>query len=472
VSCQLACLGARNESTPLENVFVLPILNRYLVYAPLADFAALVDRVAVQRIQEGLEGGIGTGQLDGIVHALRTTARPAPLPNQGSLVPPFLGLLPTRDCNLACEYCGFLAPGNGERVMSLDLARDAVAWYLDLVKQSGRRTAEVHFFGGEPFCAEEVVHLAVHAARLKAAEFGCTVRFEVVTNGTLVEDRCRWAADSLDSVLVSVDGPALIQDRYRHRKNGRGSFAAVARNARVLSEGATELSFRACVTAETVDCMPQTAAWLCEEFRPIAVCFEPVQPTPQSEAAGLTPPNPWAFARSFIRAAQILEAYGVEPVYAAADISTCQVSFCPVGRDVAIVSPDGTISGCYLLRQEWEAKGLDLDLGRFENGIALIDNQALEAVRSLNVWNKPSCALCFCKWHCAGGCHVNHLLPARPGAYTNLCIQTRIIALRNILTGMGYDGPCLASSLLEEEQALAQAIWQASDTLADVGAQL
>jgi len=121
------------------------------------------------------------------------------------------------------------------------LARTAIDWYLELVA-GGSATAQVHFFGGEPFCAPEVVEFAVHYARLKAAQVGCTVSFEVSTNGTLDEERCRWVADTLDSVLLSLDGPADMHDRQRARRGGQGSFEAVVRSARILSEGSAELS--------------------------------------------------------------------------------------------------------------------------------------------------------------------------------------------------------------------------------------
>jgi uncharacterized protein len=351
--------------------------------------------------------------------------------------------------------------------MDLGLARDALTWYLDLVAGSGARTAGIHFFGGEPFCAEEVVQFAFHFARLKAAQIGCSVRFEVATNGTFDEELCRWAADSLDDIVLSLDGPAEIQDRYRHRKGGQGSFESVARSARILSEGRANLSFRVCVTEETVGSLSQIAAWLCQDFRPVAVCFEPVQPTAQSRAAGLAPPGPWDFGRNFVRAARVLEAHGVEAVYAAANIRARRVSFCPVGRDVPIVSPDGSVAGCYLLAKDWEARGLDMRLGVVDGGSVRLDERAIAAVRELNVWNKPFCARCFCKWHCAGGCHVNHPLPGTPGAYDRLCIQTRIITLCNVLQAMGRED--LTSALLDDTEALSRAMLQASDAMADGG---
>lgn len=452
----------------LDSVFVLPVVNRYLVYAPLDDLAALVDLSAVRQIWEGLSSstGDGSGRLGEIIERLKA-GREAPLPRQGGLDPAFLGVIPTRDCNLACGYCGFLPEGESREVMDLKLARQAVDWYLDLVARDGQgRTAEVHFFGGEPFCATEVVDLVYHQARLRAAELGCPVRFETATNGVFDEARCRWVADSLDDVILSLDGPVEIQDRQRPRKGGQGTFETVVRSAHILSEGRAELSFRACVTAGTVNRLPEIAAWFCEEFRPVSVCFEPVQPTAQAEAAGLVPPDPWAFARRFVEAVRVLEDFGVGAVYAAADISARRVSFCPVGRDVAIVSPDGSISACYLLRQEWEQRGLDLVMGHLRNGSVQLDDGAITAVRALNVWNKPFCQRCFCKWHCAGGCHVNNVLPTVPDGYGRLCIQTRIITLYNVLKAMGQAE--LAAACLDDDAALATAVQQPSDRIADV----
>jgi len=320
----------RGKRSVQDNLFVVPVLNQFLIYAPFHNLAALVDHTAVLQLRESLfsSESVTEGRLGELVHILQAEAEHPPQPRQGDLAPAFLGLLPTRGCNLACRYCGFLTADETDRVMGLKLARDAVDWYMGLVDQSGQGHAEIHYFGGEPFCAPEVVDLTVHMARIRAEAIGVPVRFEVATNGAFSQERCRWVADNIDTVVLSLDGPADIQDRHRPYQDGRGSFETVTHNARALSEGATDLFFRSCVTAQTVDRMPEIAAWFCEHFCPRGVSFEPVQPTAQSQASQLEPPDPWSFARSFLQAAEILEAHGVEPVYAAADIQTRRVSFC------------------------------------------------------------------------------------------------------------------------------------------------
>jgi uncharacterized protein len=352
--------------------------------------------------------------------------------------------------------------------MDWSLVRTAVDWYVDLVCQTGKRDAEIHFFGGEPFSAEQVVDFALCYAHKRAREVGLRLRFEAASNGAFSQRRAQWVADRFDTIVLSLDGPADVHDRHRPYRNGQGSFAVVARTAEILSEGGSELCLRACVTSDTVDRMEEIASWFCQTFHPQSICFETLQPTARSEAAALYPPDPWQFACNFIKVARVCESCGVEPVYATANIRARHVSFCPVGQDVAIVSPNGEIAACYLLRRDWEAKGLDLRLGRIEAGGAVkLDVHAVKAIRDLNVLNQVPCGRCFCRWHCAGGCHVDHRLPGAPGLYDRLCIQTRAIALRNVLGAMGQEQ--LAWDILKNSDVLETAVRQPSDRLLDFG---
>jgi uncharacterized protein len=459
-----------SQAFQLHSIFLLPVGSKFLLYAPLHNLAVLMNRAAVVRLRDGLsgKGRVGAGSLQEVLEILKTDAEVAPRRKQGGLDPAFLGLIPTRACNLACGYCGFGATEEAWGVMSFELACAAVDWYVGLVRRAGKQGGEIHFFGGEPFSAEELIDAAVYYARARAQEEGIALRFEVATNGTFSARRCQWVADHLDTVVLSLDGPAEIHDRHRPYRGGQGSLEVVARNAEILSEGAAELCLRACITSGTVQRMEEMALWFCRAFRPQSVCFETLQPTAQAEAAGLHPPDPWEFAHNFIRAAQILEGYGVEPVYATADVGARRVSFCPVGQDVPIVSPDGGIAACYLLERDWEAKGLDLRMGHIEaDGGVKVDMEAVEAIRELNVLKRPMCERCFCRWHCAGGCHVDHEPSGPAGAYDRLCIQTRTIALSSILKGMGEAR--LVWELLVDAPAMEAAVRQPSDRLVDWG---
>lgn len=418
-----------------SNLFAIPVHDQVLLYAPLHRFAALVNDAALRDLQTYFR--TGKTSLPEIACLLSAESEPEPVPRQGELIPSALGLLPTRGCNLACQYCGFVTPEISKKPMPLELARAAVLWYMDQVEQHNLSQAEIHFFGGEPFNVEEVVDLAVTLGQQRAREIRCAIRFEVATNGTFSEARGHWIADHFSTVVLSFDGPEDIQNRNRPAKNNHGSFAAVYRNAKILSEGAADLFMRTCVTEDTVHRMPEIAAWFCAEFRPGAVSFEPLQPTAWSRAAGLREPDPWLFVENYIAAAQILEDHGVRAVYAPSEIDTRQVTFCPVGRDFVIVSPNGDLAACYQLEQDWIDAGLDFHLGVMDvqHGVQF-DPRAVERIRRFNVHEKPLCQSCFCRWHCAGGCHLNHPVGA---TYDRLCIQARLITVHNILKAMGQE---------------------------------
>ncbi|MEO8355189.1 MAG: radical SAM protein [Chloroflexota bacterium] len=376
--------------------------------------------------------------------------------------PLFLGMIPTRNCNLGCRYCDFAAPKLDGPVMSLDTARQTIDAYLNLLKAAGRDYGEVHLFGGEPFFAMEVVQFIVEYATLGASELKLNIHFEAITNGIYNSKSCRWIADYFDTIILSLDGPAEIQERQRPARNGHNPFSTIIRNARVFSEAAVELIIRVCVTSQTVGRMAEIAAWLGEEFRPSTVCFETLTESQLSRASGLMPPSPWEFVRQFVDATRVLDRYGIEIVLSTTNMQNIQTSFCPVGKDALIVSPDGTLHACYLLPEDWSRNNLDLRFGRVAEGRFEIDDQALQRIRSLSVYDKALCSNCLCRYHCAGGCHVNHHL-AGAKHYDDLCIQTRLITIAKLLLQMKQDE--LVDEWLTNRPAMEASVMQPTDRL-------
>ena len=446
-----------------HDVFAVPIKDKYLVHAPLHDFTALVNAAAVRQIQAGLLSDTASVHqaLQPIVNRLRSTSDAAPQARSGKITSPFfLGLIPTRGCNMGCPYCDFSAPKTSSESMDLNLARESINMYMDIMAENGHKEAEVHFFGGEPFYAEDVVHFVVAYATMRAQELGLHVRFEATSNGLYNSTRANWVADYFDTVVLSLDGPDYIQDHNRPGLNGKSVFEAVTRTAKIFSERSIELILRTCVTSDSVHLLPEMAEWFARDFRPSTWCVETLTESPLNEAAGLNLPDPWEFAKYFDIAARILEPYGIELVNSTTDVRQIQHTFCPVSRDAMIVSPDGSVDACYLLKKDWSRNGLNMryghihvpgvtepqgDLPKYQNsgfisldsigvsnGVATlateatleIDEEALAGIRDLNVYNRSLCDDCMCRYHCAGGCHVNHDTSRKPGDFDNLCVHT------------------------------------------------
>lgn len=343
------------------------------------------------------------------------------------------------------------------------MVKNGVDAYLDLLTSVGKKRAEIHFFGGEPFYAEKVVHFAVEYARLQGAAAGIKIHFEAATNGIYNEARCRWIANQFDTIVLSLDGPADIQNCHRPAINGKDAFNIVTRSAHIFSESPLELIIRACVTSDTVERLPEIAQWISKEFRPSAVCFETLKESSLSREAGFEVPTPLAFARNFINAAQILERSGIEAVFSTADLRNNRASFCPVGKDALIISPDGTVDACYLLPEDWKRSGLNMQLGQLNGASFEFDWDTLQQVRQLVVQNKPLCTDCFCRYHCAGGCHITNATSGLPGQYESACVQTRLVTIALLLREIGQEK--LVEEWLSDSEALAVSAHQSSDRL-------
>jgi uncharacterized protein len=442
------------------DIFSIPVDDKRLLYAPLQHFLALVNQQAVEEIQRNLLDPLSSSEF---IRIIKTPSGFQQIPHHEPIKPLFLGIIPTRNCNLHCQYCDFAAPKHSNPIMELSLARDTINAYLLLQKSTEVSSAEIQFFGGEPFYDKDVVKFSVEYATNRGAELGLQVHFEVTTNGVYDSGLSGWIAENFNAVVLSLDGPKDIQDKQRPARNGKSTFKLVFDTAKLISQGGAELILRACITNQTVNRMMEIAKWFCDEFKPSTVCFETMVPSDLSESAGLEPPDPWEFALNFYLASEYLAEHEIKAIHSTAETHTCRVSFCPLGKDALIVSPDGSINACYLLPESWKQRGLDLRLGCMDGGTINIASKMLNHVRSLTVENRPLCANCFCRYHCAGGCYVNHDTGSSPGQFDALCIQTRILTIISLLKRLGQDE--LIGEWMSDRTLMEASVWQQTDRL-------
>jgi uncharacterized protein len=383
----------------------------------------------------------------------------------GNLDPEFMGIIPTRACNSACIYCDFGVETASGSKMSLKLASQITDWYVNLMAELGRDVVEIHFFGGEPMVARDVIEVAVHRARMITAGNRMIPYFEITTNGQYSQKKANWLGDYFDMVVLSFDGFKDVQDVHRPLRSGGSSFKNAFNTAKIISESNAELSIRCCISRMNVGQMPELTRWFCRNFRLSALNFEILCASDQSRKNLLFPPDPVEFAVQFSKSKEIAKDFGVKVIYASDISPRPQVTSCPVGRDVLIVSPDGRISSCYLLPERWRETGLDLDVGLIDPaGNCMIDQGKLLDIRYM-IENKPRCLNCFCKWSCAGGCHVGNTFPGCKKEYDDFCIQTRIISALTLLIDLGMTEK--ARLLQDSPEAIFKLAHQKSDVISD-----
>lgn len=152
-------------------------------------------------------------------------AFPAPLRNATPAIAGHrveLQLLTTLKCNLKCSYCSL---GVGDVLGS----QTQVAYTIDQLAafaatQLAGKEVYVTFYGGEPTLNRPMMG--------EVMERFPAWRFQLQTNGTLIDDVPEWMLRRLSNVLVSIDGGEATTDGYR----GRGIYRQVLKNLRLVHE--------------------------------------------------------------------------------------------------------------------------------------------------------------------------------------------------------------------------------------------
>ncbi|MCX7170572.1 MAG: radical SAM protein [Proteobacteria bacterium] len=129
-----------------------------------------------------------------------------------------LQLLTTLKCNLKCTYCSLEVGEVLGSQAELEYDIDQLSAFVD--RHLIDKEVYVTFYGGEPTLNCVMIESVMQ--RFPA------YRFQLQTNGTLLDDLPVWVLAKLSNILVSIDGGKEITDNYR----GRGIWSQVIRNVR------------------------------------------------------------------------------------------------------------------------------------------------------------------------------------------------------------------------------------------------
>ena len=422
----------------LDEVYLVPFEGKFLLHAPLHGVTSLVNAVVAGELRACL----GAGRLNGISATARPLAeallkRDARIPaiRTGPYSPGGVSLLPTTDCNLRCLYCAPSAGAPGAAYMSKAVCEAALRYQAEIVRRDRLKRFNVYYFGGEPFVAWELVQHCDKLGRELAAGLGVPFHVDCTTNAFMSQDHARWVARHIHFALVSLDGPAELNDAYRTTRNGGGTYDIIERTLRVFEEEGLPYALRCSVDDRIVERLPEIVDFFCREFKPTKINLEPLIQHGRCLESGLRSPSPASFVRGIVEAGKAARRQRVPLKLTTAQSERLAQSNCPVAEDNFVVAPDGLVATCFGANHRGSAHCQDYAIGEV-NPVTCqvcIDQERVERVRSYAVANIPRCRGCFAKWHCSGGCRLFHTPPFCAEPPHPMCWVTQKLTLWQIL---------------------------------------
>ena len=422
----------------LEEAYLVPFEDRFLVHAPLHGVTTLVNGAIAMELRDCLKAG----RLNGVSATARPLAeallgREARVPaiRSGPFSPGSVSLLPTTDCNLRCLYCAPGAGGAGSLYMPKQVCDAALQYQAEIVRRDGLKKLGVYYFGGEPFVAWELVQHCDKRGRELAAGLGVPFDVNCTTNAFMSETHARWVARHISFALVSLDGPAELNDFYRPTRKGLGTYHIIERTLRVFENEVLPYALRCSVDDRIVKRLPEIVDFYCSKFKPTKINLEPLIQHGRCLETGLRSPNPAAFVRGIVEAGKAARQNGVPLKLTTAQTERLAQSNCPVAQDNFVVAPDGLVAACYGANHRGSVHSADYAIGEVNPATCQvhIDQDKVERVRSYAVANIPRCKGCFAKWHCSGGCRLFHTPPFCAEPPQPMCWVTQKLTLWRIL---------------------------------------
>ena len=143
----------------------------------------------------------------------------------------------SQKCNMGCKYC-FAGQGEyGQQGMMTEKIALKAIDYLVCRSERMNQRLQVNFFGGEPLLNFSVMRKTSEYIEKINREKGMRITMQISTNGTILNDEILECLKRHDiSVVVSIDGPRGIHNKWRKFRNGKGTYDTVVKNVKRMNE--------------------------------------------------------------------------------------------------------------------------------------------------------------------------------------------------------------------------------------------
>lgn len=322
---------------------------------------------------------------------------------------PELSISLTNNCNLNCIYC-HANSNHKKKNTTTDTKKINIIldYYFNLLENNFPSSGEAKLSflgGGEPTLYPKLLLASLKTAKEKSKERNLELIITTATNGCFSKKVADLIMNYFTSISLSFDGPEFIQNFHRPYLNGKNSYKEIFKTAKYFQANNFPFSVRSTLSTITLKNYKKYVDFFDKEFSGIAIGAEPMyklgrgknnmySPSPEEFSNGIANLCEYASNKSItIRNAHLGKFNSIRPFYC---------------TSVAIpninVSPDGKIWAC---SRENNSKIFNYGKFNFAKKMVVIDEQKLQKIKNISVFNFTECKNCIGKYHCAGDCPDN-----------------------------------------------------------------
>ncbi len=366
----------------------LPIFTRKtddltLFYAP--GYLAAADPKAGDEILQILMGEIPFGNLT--AHHLIRFAQSAKdewrrMMDPAAWKPTCLTVYSSMACNLDCVYCFASEEHRHENMIPSEFILDAAREVLSNCAEKKKTFTVVFHGGGEPTLDPRLPELLSSLQNLSAV-FQVPFRSYLATNGVMDAEKAAWAADNMDEIGLSVDGPPEIQDLSRPLRGGGPSSPFIERTAAIFKRKRKRLNVRVTVPADRFGMIRNIADYAAEKLMADEIRIEPVfcrgsYPDPMSADE---------FCSEYLKARKTMALKKIQMPFSGSRVGEIHGRYCQIFRQVLHLVPPFGRSPCFVLSTQ-----------------AAVEHESRSLDHTVLSEEDPGCASCFNRFHCTRGC--------------------------------------------------------------------
>jgi len=326
---------------------------------------------------------------------------------EGPFTPECLTLYMNNECNLGCVYCYTDPSPEPAARLELETIGAAAEVVADGCRQKGRPFYAVFHGGGEPILHRERAERALSLLNAVTSAHDVELLRYVATNGVMPEEKAVWLARHFDLIGLSCDGPADVQNSQRPRWDGQATSHVVERTGRILREEGCRFHVRTTITAATLHRQAEIADYICHQFSPEEIHFEPVYIGGRTKAAlGLDASQASEFVTHFLEAREVARERGILLMSSGSRPDAIHGPYCHVFRDTLNLVPGGVATGCFEVTDALRAeeKGATIGALNRETGWFEVDHARVRELRRRLGCIPAECADCFNRYHCVREC--------------------------------------------------------------------